>query len=316
MARVIALVLSAGLCYTMALKVDPVQLREDDKSEESSISPAHPGLRRQMAISAGVGAAVGGVGGFVLPRGAQSTQPVIGGVVSGTVMGAAASAATGLLNAANGGSVVAGVAGTGLGATLGAGLGTVAAYDKMLKLTADARKCTKILFPSPFYWDDYLGTWHTQYQNEETHQKAGALNCTSATWDRTQGLHEVRVTNSAMKSNGKIEHTKAFCADQQDGAKLVVGRCWLPKQSGAPHWVAYFNKGDGTAIIIGGQPNKYNSTTGKCGYQMPSQNGMWIVSRRRNADMAKIEALKTYMSDTLNLDTSSLVQIPQTQCVS
>merc|ERR1719343_1786702 len=217
-----------------------------------------------------------------------------------------------------------------LGTGLGAAAGAAGAFAKKIYHKIHAKNCTHLESVSNFSLDTFISApWYPQWQNEQSNRhESSMMNCSSATFSKKaesfwgwglnmdfEGFHEKSVLEEEFTERGFLaEHTKR-CAYQQEGGYLKYGVCSMPRTMGSPFWVIYYNETLGATIMVGGQPNNFNETTGKCSFLDPIWNNMVIFTRERvPSDTSYINSLKTYMSDDLELDTSNMFQVPQTGC--
>jgi len=190
---------------------------------------------------------------------------------------------------------------------IGAGMGALIAESQKAK-------CKKVSVQEGFDLQSYISApWYAQWQNEQEYQRANELNCTLANYTQLSTLPngwQIDVSNRGRTGRFNGDTSGFLCAKQVEGAKLKVAPCFLPSDSGGPYWVANYSKTEGYAIILGGQPN-WPTTDGLCAYNDPMNNGMWIFTRERNPDPELLTRLKSYMKDTLKIDTSKMLRTPQ-----
>jgi len=263
--------------------------------------------------------------------GAQTQNPVIDGAFNGLMVGVPVGMGVGAhlgrkkrmeLKARGFRGALTG--GTAAGA-LGAGAGALASAMKETSLREGAENCVALQTDPNFNLSSYISAdWYPQYQNEQQYQKKDEMNCTVASYSLRDERwpppfkYGIDVLNRAYKADGvTVNDGGKLCAIQEDGARLAVAPCFIPSTMAGPYVVLNYSSSAGTAIILGGQPNKYNATTGLCGYRNALQNGMWIFARNRvptGAMLASVNALKAYMQDVLRIDTSNMLRTPQTNC--
>lgn len=273
-------------------------------------------------VGGAVGAASGIASGIYGPMGTLGVTPTTDAAITGAIAGGAMGVFPALEQAALGTSLgerIYNLESTVVGAaSYGAGLAAGVSAIKQDYLKTRGQQCTPLPVQENFDILQYISaTWYPQYQNPQNFQKGDQINCGNATYSaKTGGLWgwDVDVLNMGY---GISTNEGFLCAEQQQGAKLVVGPCMTPTSMGSPYWVANYSESAGHAIVMGGQPERYDAATGKCGYSRNMTNGMWIFSRTKvpsTAQMAVIDGLKDYLGNTLNYDTSEMVRVDQVNC--
>merc|ERR1719245_884353 len=108
-----------------------------------------------------------------------------------------------------------------------------------------------------------------------------------------------------------------LCAKESSTpGRLLVGPCSGP--FGGDYWVLDYKESSritgGYAIIVGGQPDKWDFKTNRCGYLKTSLNGgMWIFTRERFPTAVAVDTLLAKMQGW-GLDTSLMLPVPHEGC--
>mmetsp|Transcript_37589 Transcript_37589/g.84808 ORF Transcript_37589/g.84808 Transcript_37589/m.84808 type:complete len:220 (+) Transcript_37589:437-1096(+) len=179
--------------------------------------------------------------------------------------------------------------------------------------------------------------WYSQMQNPQKYQPEGSLNCTSAQWAfRDSENTSIDVVNMAKIADDysytnsafgfKKNTTKGFLCAKQAGPpnRLYMAPCgefdlWYKNtnvsEDLANYWIIHYDKSEGEAIVIGGQPDYPDQECAStCGFLDYNTKGMWILTRERVAPEWRVSRLKALMSSFFGLDTARLVRVGQNNC--
>lgn len=212
----------------------------------------------------------------------------------------------------------------GIGMGIGLGIGGAMYGNKQDKFD----RCAQMPIVQDFDLEQYISKpWYPQYQMPQAYQTERELECTSAQYlhrcdpyDKDNlcesGGYTIDVINMARTLNRDNSTRGTLCArTTSTPGRLKVGPCDMPPSFSGDYWVVAFKDGfRGYAIVVGGQPNKWDWRTDRCTYINSQTHGMWIFNRRRQAPPPDINKVFKEMH-ALGLDTSAMLPTPQyTDC--
>lgn len=198
----------------------------------------------------------------------------------------------------------------------------LAAFFLYQNVNADSSdECTPLTTVTDFDLKEFVkARWYVHQQAPTKYVPIERNFCSTADYTIIDGKptfpwgYTVKVNNHAEDKDG-TSYGGELCAYQDDGAKLGVAPCALPKPLSGPYWiVAYDPSDEGYALISGGQPSIKSKDTGLCRTgDGVLESGLWIFlrTRERNDDtIAKVRDIAMNMG----LDLSVLNNVDQTNC--
>ena len=162
--------------------------------------------------------------------------------------------------------------------------------------------------------------WYVHEQAPTTYLPISRNFCVTAEYkllDRPTPFwgYTIEVSNQAQDVEGNRYGGTIYAAEKSGPSKLEVAPGFLPRFLAGPYYIVDYNKGEGYAIVVGGEPNV--KSNGKCKTKnrwINSSGGLWIFTREsaRNEDL--ILKVRNEAEKTFGLDTSILNRVDHTNC--
>jgi lipocalin len=120
--------------------------------------------------------------------------------------------------------------------------------------------------------------------------------------------YTVDVYNSGRNEGGEFVDAN-LCVFQEDGSKLRVAPCFVPKVASGNFWVVAYDETEGYALISAGQPTRPGENGCRTGESMDDE-GLWIFSRSPVRDEALVITVRQIAQDA-GFDTTVLNDVDQ-----